>query len=505
MATLKELESYNDRLKNLSWQQLENVQKKITSNYGWLDNFKQTFDTWLNKLSWEEYEIGKSIADNLYGKLDMWDTTQSVWWEVIKWQDNWNWNKEDTGKELDITPANGEGDPWDRTDPFEDKKAMYEEMTGRLRDTFDSYYQEGMDRAWDLSDKLMGINESVANNIKEQEQIVENKFNEMQANLDTIAENQRKVSAAQQAGAKAAAERWLRWQLGWAAEAQIANYVQKSNQDAAQAQARLESELAQQANTLQQNYLTAKNNIMQSENINENQKAEYLQAIDNKVSQLESMKNKANADLIEMEYTPEKEEIALKDALSQTALKSRLDNRLNTFKLRWAETDPLWRANELKSIIANAGSAWISIPENIYNSAVNAPTATEATKILSNYVGSMWGTEDRGTGGYVDPRRTSDTTWTEWWQTITPDSKPTPDNINTMVEAANKDWVYPTEEQINKANNANTLSEAARILEQWARTESTWDTNNESNSTKESDDNKLPDWLFNTVNSMLKS
>ena len=287
----------------------------------------------------------------------------------------------------EVTPANVEGDMYkDRTNLVNEKIKVYTDLTNKLKNIYDNYYKKATADTQNLWNWLLNINKDIGGRIKNQEELINKTFDDMQNNLDTIAKDYKKVSAEQLSWQKAAAEKSLRWQLWWAAQTLIWNYVQKASQDMALKQAQLMSNLAKQSNALKQNYLTMKNAIMQQNNLNEAQKWEYLKFINSKIDALDNMNSQMNSQLTDKAYKPLKEEVALKDKISQTALMSRLQNKLKTIEYKWQENDPEWRKQTLQQIISSAGSKWVSIPDSILNEASNASNATEAVNILYQYV-----------------------------------------------------------------------------------------------------------------------
>lgn len=215
--------------------------------------------------------------------------------------------------------------------------------------------------------------------IDKQESLVDTKFNEMRKNLDVIKSSYQTQQEAWEQAASVAASRQLRWVGGGAGQA-IASWLWQARARTSMLNmAKLDAELAEQANTLEQNYLQMKNTVMQDKNLTDTQRSEILWALNDKFNVIQGMQTGAEQQYVAEKYAPIEQ---TQQAITQT----QLSQYANDANQSWLNKSPQMREAQIQQILWTALSSGVKLPADVVSNARNASTATEMMNYLYNYI-----------------------------------------------------------------------------------------------------------------------
>lgn len=215
--------------------------------------------------------------------------------------------------------------------------------------------------------------------IWEQEKLIDNKFSEMRKNLDVIKSSYQTQQEAWEQAASVAASRQLRWVGGGAGQA-IASWLWQARARTSMLNmAKLDAELAEQANTLEQNYLQMKNAVMQDKNLTDTQRSKILWALNDKFNVIQGMQTGAEQQYVAEKYAPIEQ---TQQAITQT----QLSQYANDANQSWLNKSPQMREAQVQQILWTALSSWVKLPADVVSNARNMGTATEMMNYLYNYI-----------------------------------------------------------------------------------------------------------------------
>lgn len=326
---------------NAKWETVLDKEDKITTpTMEWVDMSALDNVEWggavkniLNKYFWSQAGVIKDLA------TQMWDKNWLLEQRVMSWL-----AKAEQTRAIDTL-----------------NNKSKEDSFGLLESWLWEKYQDIMDR------------------ISKQENLVDSKFSEMKTNLETIKTGYQADQEAGDQAASIAASRQMRW-IGWTSGQIIGSGLWQSRARTSMLNmAKLDTQLAGEANKLNQNYLELKNQIMSDANLSDGNRMEILNKLNDKfgaVTELQAGTEKQFVNEINAPITQ------TQDAM----LNAKIGQWVNDANNKWMNTSPDMRQSQVQQILWTALSSWVKLPSSVVANASGMWTTTEMMNYLYNYI-----------------------------------------------------------------------------------------------------------------------
>lgn len=221
--------------------------------------------------------------------------------------------------------------------------------------------------------------QDIMDRISKQESLVDSKFWEMKTNLETIKTGFQADQEAGDQAASIAASRQMRW-IGWASGQIIGSGLWQSRARTSMLNmAKLDTQLAGEANKLNQNYLELKNQIMSDANLSDGNRMEILNKLNDKFGAVAELQAGTEKQFINEINTPITQ---TQDAM----LNAKIGQWVNDANNKWMNTSPDMRQSQVQQILWTALSSWVNLPSSVVANASGMWTTTEMMNYLYNYI-----------------------------------------------------------------------------------------------------------------------
>jgi len=268
---------------------------------------------------------------------------------------------------------------WDTTGIFESKIKTALMKADETRAIQTSLNQKLQDSFWVLEGAQSQKYQDILNRINKQEGTIDSKFGEMKSNLDTIKTG---YEAQQEAGDQAssiAASRQLRGLGGESGQIIASGMWQARARTSMLNMVKLDADLAEQANTLTQNYLQLKNTVMQDANLNDSNRQNILNTLNDKFNAIAQLQWGTEQQYTEAKFAPVTQ-------MQDTLINQKLGQYVNEGNQKWMNTSPAMRESQIQQILWTALSSKVKVPASVVANARNAGTATDMMNYLYNYI-----------------------------------------------------------------------------------------------------------------------
>ncbi len=269
-----------------------------------------------------------------------------------------------------------------RFDVFNQKVNLIDNIIKSKDEVYQNLFKWLKENLDTLSEKYGDTYAKIWERLNNYEKLMWDTFNKMKERLNKIWENYKKILQFNQAAAGSAAEKQLRWATGKWAQLRVANYLQEFAQKWDTELAKLQVQLAQQANALDQEFLRLKKLIINDKNLTDREKVKVLDDLQNRYNNLLNLQAKWWISKVDAYAEPRQEQLAKEERDVEAIQAQKLQNVLQKLNYEWA-TNPKNRDIIINKIISQLK---VPIPKEYLQKLKTAKDFNEALLELKNYV-----------------------------------------------------------------------------------------------------------------------